>query len=70
MKECRLKLDRCHRGGAVRLIKTGIKLSPHLFTQIKTGPLKGCWRQNGVWRIYRFGRGHVLEFHGVLRVDA
>lgn len=61
----RLKFIACHRTGlamgeAIARRSKGEKITK--------GPLRGCWRAGR--SVFKIGRGHVLEFAVVIRVDA
>lgn len=68
----RLKLVKCHRGSAAGGIRTAMNAYPAHFARIPKGPLKGCVRRDagsGPRNVYKLGRGFVLEFRPVIRVE-
>lgn len=61
----RLKFIACHRTG----LAMGEAITRRSQGQkITKGPLRGCWRAGR--SIFKIGRGHVLEFAVVIRVEA
>jgi hypothetical protein len=65
-----LRYVACHRGHDSRARRAAFAAYPKQYTEIKRGPLKGCWRRavgSDLRAVFKLGQGSVLEFHVVIR---